>query len=271
MNAEACIDFSLIENQVVAEIRFGGKGPFTSLLDVAVAPSVVDLALARELGLPLDESAPGEAAGQGAGRATFYPSQLPDLQLGEHLLGSIEAVAADLAPLGAKLGRPLHAILGQSFFEGRVVQFDYQHQRLKLEPTTVEEGFSVPIEGASDRTPVVPVTVNGREVPVVLDTGSSLTLGIYLDAVDELGLAAARDAATPRTLTGARGRAEAYEGMVASLELGNIRLERVPTVFLPRPASDPTCALGNLGNGFLQHTILTLDYRRGRLNIRPVV
>jgi len=231
---------------------------------------VVDLALARELGLPLDENAPGEAAGQGAGRATFYPSQLPDLQLGERHVGSIDAVAADLTPLGAKLGRPLHAILGQSFFEGRLVQFDYGQQLLRLDPITVEGGISVPIEGATDLTPVVRVTVNGREVPVVLDTGSSLTLGIYLDAVDELGLATAREAAIPRTLTGARGKVEAYEGTVASLALGDVRLESVPTVFLPRPASDPTRALGNLGNGFLQHTILTLDYRLGRLNIRAV-
>ena len=270
MSAEACIHFRLIGNQVVVAILLRGQGPFTSLLDVAVAPSVVDLALARELGLPIDEAAPGEAAGQGARRATFYPSALTDLQIGEHFIGSVEAVAADLTPLGAKLGRPLHAILGQSFFDGRVVQFDYEHQRLKLDPTTVEEGVSVPIEGAADLTPVVPVTVNGREVPVVLDTGSSLTLGIYLDAVDELGLTTARDAATPRTLTGARGNLEAYEGMLASLALGNLRLERVPTVFLPRPASDPTRALGNLGNGFLRHTILTLDYRRRRLNIRTV-
>lgn len=169
---------------------------------------MVDLALARELGLLIDETAPGEAAGQGAGRATFYPSELPNLQIGEHFVGSIEAVAADLASLGAKLGRPLHAILGQSFIVGRVVQFDYEHHRLKLDPTTVEEGISLPIEGAADLTPVVPVTVNGREVPVVLDTGSSLTLGIYFDAVDDLGLATARDAATPRTLTGARGRSK---------------------------------------------------------------
>lgn len=271
MSAETSIPFGLIENQVVVAILLGGRGPFTSLLDVAVAPSVVDLTLARELGLPIDETAPGEAAGQGAGRATFYPSELPDLQIGEHRVGSIEAVAVDLASLGAKLGRPLHAILGQSFFDGRIVQFDYGQRLLKLDPTIVEEGLSVPIEGATDLTPVVTVIVNGREVPVVLDTGSSLTLGIYLDAVDDLGLATARDAATRRTLTGARGKVEAYEGMVDSLALGNVRLERVPTVFLPRPAGDPTPALGNLGNGFLQHTILTLDYRRGYLNIRAVV
>ena len=267
MSAETRIHFSLIENQVVVAIRLGGRGPFTSLLDVAVAPSVVDLALARELGLPIDETAPGEAAGAGAGKATFYPSELVDLQIGEHSVGSIEAVAADLASLGAKLGRQLHAILGQSFFEGRVVQFDYEQGLLKLDPTVVEEGVSVPIEGSTDLTPVVTVAVNGREVPVVLDTGSSLTLGIYLDAVDDLELATALDAATRRTVTGARGKAEAYEGVVDSLAFGNLRLERVPTVFLPRPASDPTRALGNLGNGFLRHTILTLDYRRMRLNI----
>jgi hypothetical protein len=71
-------------------------------------------------------------------------------------------------------------------------------------------------------------------------------------------------------LTGARGEVEGYEGVVDSLALGNVRLERVPTVFLPRPATDPTRALGNLGNGFLQHTILTLDYPRRRLNIRAL-
>jgi Aspartyl protease len=265
---ETSIRFELIANQVVVAIFLGGIGPFTSLLDVAVAPSVVDLALARELGLPIDENAPGEAAGQGAGRATFYPSELVDLQIGEQLVGSIEAVAADLASLGARLGRPLHTILGQSFFEGRVVQFDYPRQQLKLDPATAEEGFSMPIEGAEDLTPVVPVSVNGREIRVVLDTGSSLTLGIYLDSVDDLGLATARDAATPRTVAGARGEAEAYEGVVESLALGDVRLERVPTVFMPRPTGDPLGALGNLGNGFLRHTVLTLDYRRGRLNIR---
>ena len=269
-DAAAGIPFRLLGNQVVVEILLGGRGPFTSLLDVAVEPSVVDLALARELGLPVDETAPGEAAGLGTGRPTFFPSELTDVQIGGHRVGSIEAVAADLAPLGAKLGRPLHAILGQSFFDGRVVQFDYGQQRVTLDPRSVEGGVSVPIEGAEDLTPVVPVTVNGREVPVVLDTGSSLTLGIYLDAVDELGLEAARDAATPRVLTGARGEVEAYEGTVSSLALADVHLERVPTVFLPRPASDPAHALGNLGNGFLRHTVLTLDYPRRRLTIRAV-
>jgi hypothetical protein len=258
VRAETHTRFRLIENQVVVAIRLAGEGPFTALLDVAVEPSVIDLALARDLGLSIDETAPGEAAGHGTERAAFYPAELPAVQIGDHFVGDIEAVAADLALIGAKLGRPLHAILGQSFFAGRVVRFDYGQQRLTLNPHGVEDAFTLPIEGATDLTPVVPVTVNGRELPVVLD------------AVEDLGLATERNAATPRTVTGARGQVEAYEGVVASLALGDVRLERVPTVFLPRPVNDPTQALGNLGNGFLQHAILTLDYPRRRLSIRAV-
>ena len=112
------VPFDLVANQVVAGITIGGRGPFACLLDTAVAPSVVDLALARELGLPLRDDVPGEAAGQGSEGATFYPSQLPDVRLGELEVGDIEAVATDLSRLGSKLNQPLHAILGQSFFEG---------------------------------------------------------------------------------------------------------------------------------------------------------
>ena len=105
------------------------------------------------------------------------------------------------------------------------------------------------------------------QVPVVLDTGSSLTLGIYFESVEQLGLAAALARATPRASLGARGRIDAYEGVVDSLVLGDVRLSEAATVFLPRAHGDPTRALGNLGNGFLQHTLLTLDYPRRKLYI----
>ena len=83
------------------------------------------------------DDAPGESAGQGSEGGTFYPSELPDVWLGELEVGDIEAVAADLSRLGSKLNRPLHAILGQSFFEGRVVQLDYRNRRVRPRPARV--------------------------------------------------------------------------------------------------------------------------------------
>ena len=261
------VPFDLVENQVVVGIKIGGRGPFAALLDTAVAPSVVDLALARELGLRVRDDVPGEAAGQGSEGATFYPSELPDVRLGELEIGDVDAVAADLSRLGSKMNQPLHAILGQSFFEGRVVQLDYPNRRVCLNPLGFERGVRADIEGAADLTPVVTVQVNGANVPLVLDTGSSLTLGIYLEAVEKVGLAEALANATPRAAIGARGHIDAHEGVVDSLALGDVQLGPVATVFLPRPHGDPTRALGNLGNGFLQHTVLTLDYPRRELYI----
>jgi predicted aspartyl protease len=261
------VSFELVENQVVAELTIGGRGPFACLLDTAVTPSVVDLALARELGLRVRDDAPGEAAGQGSEGASFYPSELPDVQLGELVVGDVEAVAVDLSRLASKLNRPLHAILGQSFFDGRVVQLDYPNRCVRLDPQGFERGVRADIEGGADLTPVVTVQVNAVSVPVVLDTGSSLTLGIYLDAVEQLGLVEVLAGATPRASMGARGSVDAREGVVDSLVLGDVELSPAAAVFLPRPHGDPTRALGNLGNGFLQHTVLTLDYPRRELYI----
>jgi predicted aspartyl protease len=261
------VPFDLVGNQVVVGIRIDGRGPFACLLDTAVAPSVVDLTLARELGLRVSDDLPGDAAGQGSEGATFYPSELPDIRLGELEVGDVDAVAADLSRLGSQLNQPLHAILGQSFLEGRVVQIDYPNRRIRLDPHTFERGLRADIEGATDLTPVVTAQVNAASVPLVLDTGSSLTLGIYLESVEKLGLAEALASATPRTSMGARGYIDAREGVVDSLVLGDVRLSPVATVFLPRPHGDPTRALGNLGNGFLQHTVLTLDYPRRQLYI----
>jgi predicted aspartyl protease len=261
------VPFDLVENQVVVRVKIGGRGPFAALLDTAVAPSVVDLALARELGLSVRDDAPGEAAGAGSEGANFYPSELPDVRLGELEVGDVDAVAFDLSRLGSKLNQPLHAILGQSFFEGRVVQIDYPNRRICLNPLGFEHGVRADIEGASDLTPVVTVQVNGANAPLVLDTGSSLTLGIYLESVEKLGLAEALAKATPRASIGARGQIDAQEGVVDSLALGDVQLGPVAAVFLPRPHGDPNRALGNLGNGFLQHTVLTLDYPRRELYI----
>jgi predicted aspartyl protease len=259
--------FDLVENQVVARITIGGRGPFACLLDTAVAPSVVDLALARELGLSVRDDVRGEVAGQGSEGATFFPSELPEVRLGELEVGDVETVAVDLSRLGSKLHQPLHAILGQSFFEGRVVQLDYRNRRVRFNPHGFDHGVRADIEGAADLTPVVTVQVNGASVPVVLDTGSSLTLGIYLESVEKLGLVEALAGATPRSSMGARGHIDAREGVVDSLVLGDVQLSPASAVFLPRPHEDPTRALGNLGNGFLQHTVLTLDYPRRELYI----
>jgi predicted aspartyl protease len=262
------VPFRFVSNQILVEFTIAGRGPFVALVDTAAAPSVVDLALARELGLRVEDGSPGEAAGQGNEAAVFYPSELPSVRLGDVEVGNVEAVAPDLSRLGARLNEPLHAIFGQSFFEGRVVQLDYGSRQVRFDPHGFEGGMRADIEGAEDLSPVLTVQVNGTGVTVVLDTGSSLTLGVYTDSVETLGLGDALAAARPRESIGARGKIDAYEGKIDSIVVGDVHLSPVDAVFIPRGHDDPTGAQGNLGNGFLQHTVLTLDYPRRELYIR---
>ena len=165
------VSFDLVANQVVVGIRIGGRGPFPCLLDTAAAPSVVDLTLARDLGLRVSDDRPGAAAGQGSQAPLYYPWESTRTfgSVGREV-GDVEAVAFDLSRLGAKLNQPLHAILGQSFFEGRVVQIDYPNRRVRLDPPGFERGLRADIEGAADLTPVVTAQVNAASVPLVLNT-----------------------------------------------------------------------------------------------------
>jgi Aspartyl protease len=48
------VPFEFHHNEIILQVRVGGKGPFNMMLDTGTDPSAVDLATARELGLKLD-------------------------------------------------------------------------------------------------------------------------------------------------------------------------------------------------------------------------
>src|SRR5262249_55308697 len=119
------VPFEFVKQQVVLTARAGGSGPFRLLLDTAVDPSVIDLAVARSIGAPLAAGPGGEVQGVGSGRTRARASAIPDLELGGVPFGTVEALANDMSRLSARLGLPLHGVLGYSFLRSRVVTIDY--------------------------------------------------------------------------------------------------------------------------------------------------
>ena len=283
------IPFALVRNQIAVAVRIGGRGPFTFLLDTGVNPSAVDLVTARQLGLPLDTSQAHQAEGAGSGAAAIYPALVTGLELGGARGGvrvdSVEAAAMDMAALAARFGRPLHGILGHSFLRGRAVQIDYPARVLRLlppgtpadalvaraGPDAPRDVLRVPMTFASGTIPRLVVRVNGAEIPVSLDTGSSLTLELFPAAVRRLGLEAVRARADTSSLVGARGRAATRDAEVDSVGLGPWVRVRPRVTFSDRALDEANAGrLGNLGNGFLRDYVLTLDYLRREITIaRP--
>lgn len=258
----AAIPFDFVRNQILIEVMIHGHGPYTMILDSGVDPSAVDLTVAEELGLPVDRSQAGEASGAGNDRVLVYLAELTGLSIGGHLFETIQALAIDLQGFGERLGRPLHGILGYSFLNSRAVVIDYPAQQLHiygeaLPDRPIPDGISIPMTLLENQPLLAPVLVNGYPLSVTLDTGSSLGLAVFDHAARRIGLDTLRSDAEPGTILGAQGEASIMSATVDSVGIGPLFVYEPAIVF---PEASRQDVDGNLGNGFLKHFVLTLDY-----------
>jgi predicted aspartyl protease len=259
------VPFESPKNQIVLEARINGRGPYSMLLDTLVSPSVIDLRTATEIGLPVDISRSGEAEGVGSETARIHASTIQSLEIGGVKFGDVEALAFDMTGLSERIGRPLHGVLGHSFLRNKVVTIDYPARRVFINPgkrSRAAERLEVPFVIGADDLLIVPAQfqVNGVEVPVSIDTGSSLTLSLYGPAVERLRLETpGQDAST--SITGARGDAVLRKTTVKSIGIGPFTMTDAEITISDRRDYGEGRE-GNAGNGFLQNFVVTFDYPR---------
>jgi len=99
--------------------------PLYVLLDIGVDPSVIDVARAKALGLPMQSGKGGEASGEGNGHSHVFPATIKALAIGGKNWGDVDALAMDMAGLSKQYGKTLDGVLGYSFLAGKTVVIDY--------------------------------------------------------------------------------------------------------------------------------------------------
>src|SRR5207249_4557206 len=125
------VPFEFVANQIVVQVRVGGKGPFNMLIDTDTDPSAIDSAAAKELGL--DVGARGSlAAGGGTEANVVYPTRLPTVELGGITMRDVVAAMIDLKKLSARIGKPIQGVLGYSFLKDRIIQIDYPNSKIRF-------------------------------------------------------------------------------------------------------------------------------------------
>src|SRR6266498_5024389 len=75
------IPFEFTHNEIVVQVKIGGKGPYSVLIDTDTDPSAIDLATARELGL-VQSSKSYPASGGGNDANAFHLTHLSVVELG---------------------------------------------------------------------------------------------------------------------------------------------------------------------------------------------
>lgn len=272
------VPFELVHDVPILRATMNGAGPYNFILDTGGNPSAVDLATARVARIFLDESRSGQAEGAGANRVPIFAARIDVLALGGYRADSIDAVALDLSAVAQRLGIPLHGVLGYSLLAGRVVRIDYPHGTItflppsdrvpRANPVTSGRRVTVPLEFPPDET--IPLLrtfqVNGRALPVTLDTGSGLTLEVAPADAIAVGVRTSRLPADTSAAVGARGAVTLTAAEADSLSIGPVSLQAVTVQISPR-LGDAPYRHGNLGNGFLKHFVLTLDYLHGELTL----
>jgi predicted aspartyl protease len=261
------IPFEFTRSLVLVQARVQGQGPFACLVDTGANPSVIDLALARKLGLRLSGEA-GAAEGIGSDQVKIHETEML-AAVGNATASPVAAVAVDLAALSRAFGRPIDCILGQSWLATRVTEIDYprgvlrqrQSRRTEASCSTMPMRFWMD----DDLMPLVTAQVNGQDVAVSLDTGSNGVLKLFPLEARRAGVEV--EPASEGSVTGVRGRAAVSGGRATRVQFGPLALSDVRITVGERNEGESAGRSGNLGNGLLRLGVLTLDYPARRIRV----
>jgi Aspartyl protease len=226
--------------------------PLNFLVDTGAGVSVINLNTAKRIGLKLGQQVNVHGVET---MLTGYWQQEMSAKVGDVPLPR-EYLAVDLEKLSSSCERPVDGLVGADFFRGRVVQIDFDAQKIRLlKPDKSEKsGDSLPLQL---RPCGMRVSISVNDHPrqwVRLDTGCASALQwVTSDVPDQctrqmaIGLA---EISIPQAKT--------------SLTIGKNEFENVPTG-LHEKAIFPGEA-GLLGNGLISRfSRITIDAKQGRL------
>ncbi|MDD3836964.1 MAG: retropepsin-like aspartic protease [Phenylobacterium sp.] len=241
--------------------------PVRALLDSGAQYSVIDKALAAELGLPHAFAAPMIAYGVG-GKPQLGRGVTLAVRAGALTLPALRAAVLDLGPISGGLGLSVPLVLGQDVLSTLVADIDFPRRRVRfLTPEAYEPpqgAFAVPAR-RKGRALLARVDVEGASLEPVLDTGASSALVLAHDVAEDAGLLSGREVRPARSLV-LGGIAAGRMVTVRTLAFGGEVLRDVPVHIYKRQPM-PGFPSGLLGVGALSRFRAVLDHHGGRLHL----
>jgi hypothetical protein len=240
--AAAGIPFQLRDGLIWVKVVAGSQSePLNFLLDSGAGASVLDLSVARALGLKLSSTESVEAVG---GRVKTYRARGFEARCaGVALPGEI--LVLDLEAEGAGCHCHIDGLIGLDFLQRRIVQLDFGKSIMRF-LDRIGPGEALPLRKINDAL-CVRATINGLDQWLRVDTGCAESIEWAPSARDldrtrgvSIAVAQTTPASTP-----------------TAAQFGSTRIERVPTGMHQRRffAGED----GLLGIGLLARFRVTID------------
>lgn len=250
----------LREGHAVVQVTLDGKGPFPFVFDTGAHGSVMDLGLARELGLEL--GAEVRVGSPGGGGVPGHFVTIGTLAIGGLLLHDASIVAFEGLPFRGE--NPPRGVLGPYGLSGLLVTLDFPAKRLAFRAGALPEPDGEEVFGwdPSKRLPEIECTVGDVPVTVHLDTGATAGVSLptaYAEKVEldgpqvDMGFARAVDRTVP--LRGGKVR--------GAFRIGRFTLDSPSVRFV-----DMAEGVGNVGSAILGQFAITIDPGASRLRLQ---
>jgi predicted aspartyl protease len=214
-------------DRLTVPVRLGGSGPFQFLVDTGSDRTSVSQELVQLLGLAERDRALMHSA---SGPSTVRIAFLPELRAGRRTVRRIRAPMLAAVDIGAD------GILGIDSLRSQRVVFDFREGSLAIEPDEAADPLDpnailVRARRKGGRLIITEAEVDGVPVRVVLDSGSSLTVGnsALRRRLERRGGPALIGPIDLVSVTGKALRGELAR--VGRLDIGGARLEGLAVVF----------------------------------------
>lgn len=262
------VPFTFEKGYVIVAGQIKGKEPVEFIVSTGATNSTINLGLVEKYKLPLAYTGVGRVTGFNDKTVSF--AAVPDVRVGPAAATSLYARLGSTAEVSKLLGREIFATLGQDFFKGRTVQFDFAKRLMRSLDKETADALRAKAAGASSAAvfrmeegkdmyehplalPLIDkVMFDGKPARVLLATGVPAVIALAPATAKKLGFEAPPEKSSP------------LKGSVGELQLGPLKFSGVPVVVYPKDAGgDERLGAGGAlaGTAFLQNFVVTFDFR----------
>lgn len=273
------VPFEAIDGLVFLKVRVNDSAPLSFVLDSGASHSVINDSRLAQLGLRDREREDVEDAGVGESAASVGVVENVALTIGGLKLSPQMLAAINFDELAHLVGHDFDGLLGSDFFKRFVVQIDYANNVVRLlDPVSFRPGSddrAIKFKLA-DGTPFVQARIAQQGKPSItgtfeIDTGSSSAIAFSVPFVAKHDLLARVSPKMTDLGSGVGGENTQIIGRIGALELGGYAF-RTPAAGFPQVKAGFFASgdhSGLIGSGILRRFVVTFDYRRGRMFLKP--
>jgi predicted aspartyl protease len=233
--ADSSIEFKLYRKQlVVVPVLLNGQGPFELMLDTGSTRTIVDQALAQELGLQMvDRSLVTTITGSQA----IPRADLARLEIGSHPAENLRVLLIDMSRI-PHMSKKIRGVIGQDVLSQFNFVLNYRKRRIEFEVPSRDpfiRGTRLPYEPERRRI-VIPVTTASNDdvaAKLVLDTGIA-SLVVFHPPSPRLKLDITQNGARTVSLSSHTGSRFMKTGKVKSIRLGEETLRDLPVTLVQK-------------------------------------